>query len=332
MILEARGSTPRGPGTAMLVTEDGLHGTIGGGRVEFECVAEARRLLTPSASRGEAEAGGVPAHPPAAAREGRPPERGGAAADLGGADPLSSPAARVGRSPMSGGAAPAPGWRPQSATAADLAGLPRTIDFPLGPDLDQCCGGYLRAAFALLSADDAPRFEAGEAALWPGGPVWRDGPPPRPALVYGAGHVGRALVAALAPLPFALSWIDPRPGLMDAAPEGVATVETPLPEAEAARAPAEAFHIVLTHSHALDLEIVAAALAARPGFVGLIGSATKRATFARKLRARGLDPAGMTCPIGLPDLADKRPPVIAASVAADLLRRDAALRAASEAA
>jgi xanthine dehydrogenase accessory factor len=110
----------------------------------------------------------------------------------------------------------------------------------------------------------------------------------------------------------------------------VTVVETPLPEAEAHAAPPEAMHLVLTHSHALDLEIVAAALTKGAAFVGLIGSATKRATFGRKLRTRGLPEAALarlTCPIGLPGLRDKRPAVIAASVAAQLLQVDAALAA-----
>jgi xanthine dehydrogenase accessory factor len=154
-------------------------------------------------------------------------------------------------------------------------------------------------------------------------------------LVYGAGHVGAAVVRALAPLPFAIRWIDARAGLAADPPPGATVVETPLPEAEAAAAPREAFHLVLTHSHALDLEIVAAALARGAAFVGLIGSATKRATFRRKLAARGLPEASLaalTCPIGLPGLRDKRPAVIAASVAADLLLRDAAAARAERAA
>jgi xanthine dehydrogenase accessory factor len=202
-----------------------------------------------------------------------------------------------------------------------------TLDFPLGPALDQCCGGRMTVALARVAADEAARFATGETWLWRGGPVFRDGPPPRPVLIYGAGHVGAALVRALAPLPFALRWIDARAGLSAGAPSGVETVETPLPEAEAAAAPPEALHVVLTHSHALDLEIVAAALSRGAAFVGLIGSGTKRATFARKLRARGLDPSGLTCPIGLPGLRDKRPAVIAASVAAQLLTIDAAVAA-----
>jgi xanthine dehydrogenase accessory factor len=194
--------------------------------------------------------------------------------------------------------------------------------FALGPDLDQCCGGRMTLALARLGALDAARFRAGgPVALWPGGPVWRGEASPRPVIVYGAGHVGAALVRALVPLPFALRWVDPRIGIATAI-DSVACIETPLPEAETAKAPPDAMHLVMTHSHALDLEIVATALAREAAFVGLIGSATKRATFRRKLRARGLDDAAigrLTCPIGLPGLHDKRPAIIAASVAAQLV-------------
>jgi xanthine dehydrogenase accessory factor len=219
------------------------------------------------------------------------------------------------------------------AMLADAAPAPGSVAFPLNPALDQCCGGRIRLAFAPLTAADAPRFAAGApVALWEGGPVWTPEPPRRAVHVYGAGHVGAALVRALAPLPLRVRWIDARAGVLAEPPPGVETVETPLPEAEAARAP-DALHLVMTHSHAVDLEIVAAALQAGAGFAGLIGSATKRATFLSKLRARGLAEArlaALVCPIGLPSLRDKRPAVIAASVAADLLLREAAAGAARE--
>ena len=207
-----------------------------------------------------------------------------------------------------------------------------TEDFPLGPALDQCCGGHMRLAFAVMTPEDLPRLSAtvGPLPLWPDGPALADDPPRRAVLVYGAGHVGRALVRALAPLPFAVRWIDDRadafPGDI---PEGVDTIATPLPESEARAAPPDALHVVLTHSHALDLEIVTAVMERGDfGFLGLIGSATKRATFLRRLRARGLPEsrlARLVCPIGVPGLSDKRPEVIAASTAAQLLQANAAL-------
>lgn len=211
-------------------------------------------------------------------------------------------------------------------------GDPRLERFPLGPTLDQCCGGRMTIALAHFGALDAARFRAGgPVALWPEGPVFHPAPPPRPVIVYGAGHVGAALVRALAPLPFALRWVDARAGVAPAF-DGVTLIETPLPEAEAAQAPGDAMHLVMTHSHTVDLEIVAAALARPAAFVGLIGSVTKRATFLRRLRKRDLSEAqlaGLTCPIGLPGLRDKRPAVIAASVAAQLVLHDADLASAA---
>jgi xanthine dehydrogenase accessory factor len=255
LIVAVKGSAPRDAGAALLATDGGALGSVGGGTVEWRALETARAMLAQ-------------------------------------ADPR-----------------------------------PAEVEFPLNPALDQCCGGRIRLAFAPLTDRDAPRFAAGgPAALWDGGPVWTPDPAPRRVNVYGAGHVGAALVRALAPLPFAIRWIDARAGVLADPPPGVETVETPLPEAEAAAA-SDALHLVMTHSHAVDLEIVAAALEAGADFVGLIGSATKRATFLSKLRGRGLAEArlaALVCPIGLPSLRDKRPAVIAASVAADLLLRTAA--------
>ena len=202
-----------------------------------------------------------------------------------------------------------------------------TLDFPLGPALDQCCGGHLQIAFAVFSATDLPRLRACEGSfeLWPGGPLLQGDPDPAPVLVYGAGHVGAALVRALAPLPFAIRWVDARLGAFPAdLPPGAVTVATPLPEAEARSAPSGAMHVILTHSHALDLEIAAAILERDDfGFLGLIGSATKKTLFLKRMRERGIPEcrlARLVCPIGVSGIRDKRPAVIAASVAAQLLQ------------
>ena len=201
------------------------------------------------------------------------------------------------------------------------------LDFPLGPALDQCCGGHMRVAFAVFGTTDLERLREarGELELWPGGPVLVEAAASRHVLIYGGGHVGTALARALAPLPFAVRWVDARlDGFPAEIPAGVETVETPLPEAEAKAAPGDALHVVLTHSHALDLEIIAAVLERGEfGFLGVIGSATKKALFLRRLRERGIPEnrlARLTCPIGVPGVRDKRPGVIAASVAVQLLQ------------
>lgn len=190
------------------------------------------------------------------------------------------------------------------------------VDYPLGPDLDQCCGGNMRVAIGLVGQEWRPG-----RALWQDGPVLPDDAPVRQVMIYGAGHVGTALARALAPLPFSVTLIDTRPP-EHGGDDHDGIVRTALPEALSSEAAPDAFHLVLTHSHAQDLEIVAAVLARDFGFCGLIGSHTKKTLFQRRLAERGLSAAQigrLTCPIGLPGLRDKRPGVIAASVAAQLL-------------
>ena len=152
----------------------------------------------------------------------------------------------------------------------------------------------------------------------------------RPVWLFGAGHVGRALMLALAPLPFEVTWIDERADAFPAAvPANVRSLHSADPAGEVARAPAGALIVVMTHSHARDLAVVHAALAAgRFGYVGLIGSASKRARFTRRLRESGVPEAciaKLVCPIGVPTIGSKHPAAIAAGVAVQLLERDEAL-------
>ncbi len=186
------------------------------------------------------------------------------------------------------------------------------MDVPLGPEIGQCCGGRVllslkRIDAALLEAirDEA---EAARAAR------------PR-VLIFGAGHTGRALAGALAPLPLNVRLIDGRSETLAGLPETVETVATALPEAEVERAtPATAF-LVMTHDHALDFLVAAAALARKDAaYVGMIGSATKRERFRRYLASEGLDAEfpKLVLPIGGAGLRDKRPEVIATLTAAEL--------------
>jgi xanthine dehydrogenase accessory factor len=153
---------------------------------------------------------------------------------------------------------------------------------------------------------------------------------PRPVHLFGAGHVGRALVLALAPLPFTVTWLDPRP---DAFPlhvpanvrmSGYAEARQPLSDA-----PADGFVVIMSHSHGLDLSITNAALAdGRFAYVGLIGSKTKRARFVKRLREAGVPEErirSLVCPIGIDGIKGKEPAVIAAATAAQLLIRHEAL-------
>jgi xanthine dehydrogenase accessory factor len=182
---------------------------------------------------------------------------------------------------------------------------------PLGPALGQCCGGAVTLRYTALR-DARP-------AGWAG-------PEPRFTLqLYGAGHVGRAIVRLLEGLPCRVQWIDEREGEFPPAPSAphIERVCVEPVEAEVATAPPGAFYLVLTHSHALDMAITEAILKRGDfGFLGLIGSKTKRARFIHRFEARGIAPdaiARLTCPIGLPGIAGKEPEVIAVAVVAQLL-------------
>jgi xanthine dehydrogenase accessory factor len=188
----------------------------------------------------------------------------------------------------------------RAATGEDVSG-PVVRELALGPSLGQCCGG--RTAVLL------------EPVL----PVrWS-------VAVFGAGHVGKALVRLLADLPCAVTWIDPRPEeLPTAPPRNVRVVLSETPADEVPDLPAGTDVVVMTHSHALDLEVVEAALRRDDlRYLGLIGSRTKRATFLSRLEARGRTPAQLgrlTCPIGVAGITGKLPAVIAVAVAAELLQ------------
>ncbi|MFN3915887.1 MAG: xanthine dehydrogenase accessory protein XdhC [Aquabacterium sp.] len=196
--------------------------------------------------------------------------------------------------------------------------------YPLGPTLGQCCGGVVVLGFEPLSHTSL--------AQWP------DSPARFHLELHGAGHVGQAIVRLLCDLDCTVRWIDERgddaqtPGLPDPAwlaslPPHIQWTPTEAADHEVTHAPAHACHLVLTHRHDLDLRIISAVLQRSQQqhdvrFAGLIGSQTKRAKFLHRLEAVGLSShtlAGLTCPIGLPELSGKEPAVIAVSVVAQLL-------------
>lgn len=241
LLSEARGSTPREAGTAMLVMPARVTGTIGGGTYEWEGIAAARRLL----AAGDAEA---------------------------------------------------------------------VLRMPLGPESGQCCGGHVTVTARRAGPGTLIELRAAEARAAAGQPV---------VTIYGAGHVGRALALALDPLPFRTRIVDARADAM-ALVRGDTVARMVAPAQAAAEAsPAGAAHVVVTHSHALD-SLICASLLERGDFayLGLIGSATKRATFVSAFRALDLPEAAiarLVCPIGGTRVRDKRPAVIAALVAAELI-------------
>ena len=182
----------------------------------------------------------------------------------------------------------------------------------LGPTLGQCCGGALDLRFTALAAEDP--------AAWPL-------QAPRFTLqLYGAGHVGRAIVRLLAGIACRVQWIDERESEFPARalPDHIERICVEPVQAEVAQAPPGAFYLVLTHSHELDMALAQAILRRGDfGWFGLIGSKTKRARFAHRLRERGFAQPlieRIVCPIGLPGITGKEPEVIAVAVVAQLLQ------------
>ncbi len=278
------GSTPRETGTAMLVWQTGQSGTIGGGALEHEATQHARAMLP---------------------------------------DPTPH--------------------------------LRQTLTLPLGPALGQCCGGMVRLLIERLTATELatiPETGLYARSLASGThqpPLavksalrrTRSGAPFQPTLtqswfleplttpltplwLYGAGHVGRAIVHAFQDLPFDITWIDTNRTRFPETPQ--ATMLVASNPADAIRhAPNDAIHVVLTYSHALDLELCHRILSRTFAQLHLIGSTSKRARFTSRLRAlkhSDADIARITCPLGNKSLG-KHPAAIAVGLATALLEDQA---------
>lgn len=190
---------------------------------------------------------------------------------------------------------------------------PGTLDVPLGPEIGQCCGGRMVLSFANVDERIADALLENEQARLRQQPE---------VMIFGAGHVGLALARALAPLPFNVTVVETREIDATDLPETVAARRTAMPEAKVAAIRPGGAVLILTHDHALDFLIAKEALA-RPdlSYVGMIGSATKRATFRHWLEREGgsaEDCSRLVLPIGGESVRDKRPTVIAAMVAAEL--------------
>ena len=225
------------------------------------------------------------------------------------------------------------------ANAAANATASTLRHFPLGPALGQCCGGAVSVLFVPVVA--AMRDELTELARMEsaGGIFYLVRSTdtgervhvaleftPWPVCVFGAGHVGKAIVEVMSALPCTITWIDEREAEFPAhAASNVTVLASNSPADEVATIASGAQVLVLTHSHALDLAICFALLVRTDhSYCGLIGSATKAATFRRRFAQRGItanDASRIMCPIGEPSLTGKHPGVIAVGVAADLTRR-----------
>ncbi|TPK87740.1 xanthine dehydrogenase accessory protein XdhC [Mesorhizobium sp. B2-4-13] len=286
-----KGSTPREKGAFMLVSSAAIFGTIGGGQLEYMAIDKARQMLI-SPLEGEMAA--------------KRPEGGLA----GGTARGSSTAATT---PPGGFAATLPSRGRGTRIEADE--ICASLDVPLGPEIGQCCGGrvevLIRLVDAALAAELVAAAEAEEAHL------------PH-VYIFGGGHVGQALASTVALLPVHGVVIETRAEALEGMPETVETRLTPMPEAEVRAAPAGTAFAILTHDHALDFLIVAEAL--RRGdaaYVGMIGSKTKKATF-RNWFLKSADGTEaefgrLVSPIGGDAVKDKRPQVIAALAAAEIM-------------
>ena len=284
VVARTKGSVPREPGATMLVWQGGQSGTIGGGALEYQATLHARQEL--AANSGESR---------------------------------------------------------------------RLSSHPLGPELGQCCGGYVELLTEVFTEHNLPQKEAllfarpveprtdkavplavkraavlarsqgavPTASLIDGWMIEPLTDAAQPFWIWGAGHVGRALVQILAPLDeLEIIWVDTA---KDRFPQNVPIGVTVLPIAEPAaalrHAPAGSAHLIVTYSHALDFELCHQLLSHKFNWAGLIGSATKWARFRRRLQALGHSDAQINriiCPIGRPEYG-KQPTQIAIGVAADLL-------------
>lgn len=212
------------------------------------------------------------------------------------------------------------GWAREQLRAQAASDWPeggRQQRLALGPTLGQCCGGVVHLLYERVQADQAQAL------------LERLAPRAWPLALFGGGHVGQALVQALAPLPWAVRWIDSRDEIFpqDVPAHVVCEHANPVQSAVADLV-AGSRVLIMSFSHAEDLDVLAACLRRRRErhdlpWVGLIGSRTKWASFRHRLLARGFgedELARVVCPIGIPGITSKVPAVIALSVAAQLMQ------------
>jgi xanthine dehydrogenase accessory factor len=297
-VAKVDGSVPREPGARMLVDANGQWGTVGGGHLELRGVETARAMLASGETRrlerfplgpslGQC-CGGV-VH---------------LAFELADRDHCAELAAR-GHEDC---------WRVVALDGEpDLA-----IVDALGHTIQRKGGRY--PDFARSGGTRVLQGDAGRRWLVDHVPA-----PRAHVMLFGAGHVGAAVVRLLADLPCRVTWVDEREDLFPPAlPANVVAEATDLPEAMVDEAPAGTSFLVMTHNHALDQRLTEAILRrpANQDWFGLIGSDTKRKQFEHRLRDRGISRArldDMVCPIGVPGIKGKEPAVIAVAVVAQLL-------------
>ena len=305
------GSAPRAPGAKMLVTPDQSFDTIGGGHLEMRAIDIARAMLTLPAGTLAAE---------------RHLQRLALGPSLG---------------QCCGGAVHLAFERREHEAADDFNSLNQrwhlgqdswrlvSLDDVKAPTVcDQAGMRLLGPAWPMQLAAQRVNMPACQVILDDAGQRWLlDACLAYQAhlILFGAGHVGAAIIRALAELPCQITWVDAREDMFPSVlPSNVKMAATDTPEALIRSARAGVSFLVLTHSHALDQHLAEHILRHNDfAWFGMIGSETKRRQFEHRLRQRGMSDqrlAKMVCPIGLPGIRGKEPAVIAASVAAQLLQ------------
>ena len=226
-IVALQGSSPRGVGSKLLVTEDQQFDSIGGGHLEYKAIAQARLMMTQEHQT-------------------------------------------------------------------------EIIDYPLGASLGQCCGGKVSLMFEVFKATKMP------------------------VVVFGAGHVGRALVPLLAQLPVKVTWVDSRYDMLPKElPHGVVGMQEEHPQDYVTDCIANSCYLIMTHHHGVDLALTEAILKRGDAhYLGVIGSVTKGRKFRQRLAAKDYSVnsiSHLNCPMGKAGISGKQPMEVAIAIAAQVM-------------
>ena len=297
------GSTPRETGAKMIVTARETIGTIGGGQLEHQCTHIAAGLLGKAAT-------------PETRRFPLGPSLGqccGGVVDVlfepvgsGLAEWLRDLRALHGQREPSVLVTATDSGTKFVVTAGDVFGVD---EGSCDPVIVAEARGMLEGGTAVV--DDTLFYEPVRASDFN-------------IAVFGAGHVGAAVVNVLSGLDCNIRWIDSRPGIFRAVPRNARAVETSEPALEVAAMPPSSFYLVMTHSHPLDFDICDRILRrSDAAYCGLIGSLTKRRRFEKRFRQQGLSQSAfdqLVCPIGVAGISGKKPAEIAIAAAAEILR------------
>ncbi len=298
-----RGSAPREAGAKMIVTRDETIGTIGGGQLEYQCTRIAVDML------GANELPSVRNFPLGASMG----QCCGGVVDVL-FEPLD---------------AAVPSWLTdlralygQRQPLAMVTGIGATAGkFIVAAELETGPGELPHAirerAFDIVSRNGGTERVGDYVIETVVNPDFN-------IAVFGAGHVGAAVVPLLAKLDCNVRWIDSRRNIFRALPANVRAIEAAEPALEVAAMPPGSYFLVMTHSHAIDYEIVSRILMRNDAaYCGLIGSVSKRRRFEKRFRAQGIGDSQLvklTCPIGVDGISGKKPAEIAVAVAAELLQ------------